>query len=142
MRTHLARSRVLAALLAVPAVLVGASTLVSGSVAPAVAAPDLPSASPELPAAVPDKPSAATHSGGRSALDRQFLRQSFFDDEPVAVQDAAIKLARSQCAYLDSAGNRPADHIYLAESAVGTVEYPHLFLEAAIRTYCPHNRLL
>ncbi|WP_040797931.1 DUF732 domain-containing protein [Nocardia higoensis] len=127
MRTHLSHSRFLAALLAVPAVLLGCSTLLSGSVAPAVAAPDMPS--------------AATHSGKRTALDRQFLRESFFDDEPVAVQDAAIRLARSQCAYLDTAGNRPADHIYLAESATGTVKYPHLFLEAAIHTYCPHNRL-
>ncbi|WP_169811675.1 DUF732 domain-containing protein [Nocardia shimofusensis] len=111
-----------------PTICLGSLTLLSGSVGPAEATPDMPS--------------AATHSGARTALDRQFLRESFFDGEPVPVQNAAIKLARSQCAYLDTAGNRPADHIYLAESATGTVEYPHLFLEAAIHAYCPHNRLL
>ncbi|BAD59442.1 DUF732 domain-containing protein [Nocardia farcinica] len=91
--------------------------------------------------AAPDLPSAAGNSAARSATDIQFLRESFFDDEPAEVQNAAIKLARSQCAYLDTAGNSPADHRYLTESAVGTVEYPHLFLDAAIRAYCPHNRL-
>ena len=127
MRTHLRHPRVFAALLAVPAVALGVVALLSGGGITAQAAPDLPS--------------AATHSGTRSPVDRQFLLESFFDDETPAVQDAAIKLARSQCAYLDSAGNRPADHRYLAESASGTIEYPHLFLEAAIRSYCPHNRL-
>lgn len=128
MRTHPLRSRVLATLLTFPAIALGSLVLLSGSVAPAAAAPDMPS--------------AAIHSGTRTPFDRQFLRESFFDDAPAVVQNAAIKLARSQCAYLDTAGNRPADHIYLAESATGTVEYPHLFLEAAIHAYCPHNRLL
>jgi len=127
MRTHILDPRVLAALLAVPAIALCALALLSGGTTPASATPDLPS--------------ATSYSGARTPADRQFLRESFFDDEPTAVQDAAIKLARSQCAYLDSAGNRPADQLYLAESASGTIDYPHLFLEAAIRTYCPQNRL-
>ncbi|MBF6355134.1 DUF732 domain-containing protein [Nocardia higoensis] len=128
MRTHPLRSRSLPTLVTFSALSLGLSALLSGSGTPAVATPDMPS--------------AATHSGAHTLVDRQFLRESFFDDESAAVQNAAIKLARSQCAYLDTAGNRPADHIYLAESATGTVEYPHLFLEAAIHAYCPHNRLL
>ncbi|WP_067659713.1 DUF732 domain-containing protein [Nocardia harenae] len=76
----------------------------------------------------------------RSAADRQFLRDSHYDDETAAVQDAAIKLARTQCDYLTAVGNSPAEHIYLAESASETIEFPYLFVYAAVAAYCPEHR--
>lgn len=76
----------------------------------------------------------------RSAADRQFLRDSHYDTETTAVQDAAITLARTQCDYLTAVGNDPAEHVYLAESARATVEFPYLFVYAAVAAYCPENR--
>lgn len=75
----------------------------------------------------------------RSAADRQFLRQSYYDDESWSVQDAAIGLAHSQCRWLDAHGSSAANRIRLAESSRDTVEYPYLFLNAAIDAYCPWN---
>ncbi|MFC8046360.1 DUF732 domain-containing protein [Nocardia sp. NPDC057353] len=76
----------------------------------------------------------------RSAADRQFLRDSHYDEETSAVQDAAIRLAHTQCDYLTAVGNSPDEHIYLAESARATVEFPYLFVFAAVEAYCPENR--
>ncbi|MEV0359590.1 DUF732 domain-containing protein [Nocardia sp. NPDC050697] len=78
--------------------------------------------------------------GQRSAADRQFLRDSHYDEETGAVQDAAIKLAHTQCDYLKAVGNSPSEHIYLAESASETIEFPYLFVYAAVAAYCPENR--
>ncbi|MFC8531043.1 DUF732 domain-containing protein [Nocardia sp. NPDC057227] len=75
-----------------------------------------------------------------SAADRQFLRDSHYDEETAAVQDAAITLARTQCDYLTAVGNSPDEHIYLAESAGETIEFPYLFVYAAVEAYCPENR--
>ena len=66
MRTHILDPRVLAALLAVPAIALCALALLSGGTTPASATPDLPS--------------ATSYSGARTPADRQFLRESFFDD--------------------------------------------------------------
>lgn len=71
--------------------------------------------------------------------DREFLRASAFDDESRPVQDGAIALARAQCAYLDESGNTAANRDYLAEESRPVVEYPYLFLQAAIRSYCPQH---
>ncbi|MBF6350842.1 MULTISPECIES: DUF732 domain-containing protein [Nocardia] len=71
--------------------------------------------------------------------DREFLRASAFDDEPRPVQDGAIALARAQCEYLDKSGNTPANRTYLAEESRPFVEYPYLFLQAAVRSYCPRH---
>lgn len=74
--------------------------------------------------------------------DREFLRASAFDDEPRPVQDGAIALAHAQCEYLDTAGNTGANRSYLAEEARPLVEYPYLFLDAAIRAYCPRHTVM
>ncbi|NKY55359.1 DUF732 domain-containing protein [Nocardia flavorosea] len=71
--------------------------------------------------------------------DREFLRASAFDDEPRPLQDAAIALARAQCEYLDKAGNTAANRTYLAEESRPFVEYPYLFLQAAVGFYCPRH---
>lgn len=81
------------------------------------------------------------NSAPRTAADRQFLRDSHYDGESRPVQDAAIELALAQCDYLGTVGDSVEDHIYLAESAATTVEYPYLFLEAAVEAYCPQHRL-
>ncbi|WP_039826309.1 DUF732 domain-containing protein [Nocardia testacea] len=74
--------------------------------------------------------------------DREFLRASAFDDETRPLQDAAIALAHAQCDYLGTSGNTTANRTYLAEEARPFVEYPYLFLEAAVGAYCPqHSRL-
>ncbi|WP_328387711.1 DUF732 domain-containing protein [Nocardia sp. NBC_00416] len=74
--------------------------------------------------------------------DREFLRASAFDDETRQLQDAAIALAHAQCDYLDSSGNTAAHRTYLAEEARPFVEYPYLFLEAAVRAYCPRHTVM
>ncbi|CCF62558.1 DUF732 domain-containing protein [Nocardia cyriacigeorgica] len=86
--------------------------------------------------------SAGSGSAGpqRSAADRQFLRESYYDERSYDVQDAAIGLAHSQCGYLDTYGNSARNRIYLAESSRDAVEYPYIFLHAAIDAYCPWNR--
>ncbi|MEU4316656.1 DUF732 domain-containing protein [Nocardia sp. NPDC024068] len=71
--------------------------------------------------------------------DREFLRASAFDDETRPVQDGAIALAHAQCDYLDQAGNTSANRTYLAEEARPFVEYPYLFLAAAVGSYCPRH---
>ncbi|NEW29392.1 DUF732 domain-containing protein [Nocardia cyriacigeorgica] len=87
--------------------------------------------------------SAGSGSSGpqRSAADREFLRESYYDDESYNVQDAAIGLAHSQCGYLDAYGNSATNRIYLAESSRDAVEYPYIFLHAAIDAYCPWHRI-
>ena len=85
--------------------------------------------------------SAGSSSGPqRSAADRQFLRESHYDDESYSVQDAAIRLAHSQCGYLDTYGNSARNRIHLAESSSSAVRYPYIFLHAAIAAYCPWHR--
>ncbi|MGW5387436.1 hypothetical protein [Nocardia sp. NPDC003963] len=78
----------------------------------------------------------------RPFTDREFLRASAFDDEPRQLQDAAIALANAQCEYLGTSGNTAADRTYLAEEARPFVEYPYLFLEAAVTSYCPQHTVL
>lgn len=121
------------------------TALMYGAAFTAGAAPGPGSLSPEVNTVLPDNainPNPADDSGTqRPWNDRKFLRAGLFDDEPYAVQDAAISLARAQCAYLDAVGNTPHNHLYLAEGSREFVEYPYLFLEAAIDSYCPHNRL-
>jgi hypothetical protein len=100
-----------------------------------------------IAAAAPSSGSSSGSSGSaggspgpaRSAADRQFLRESYFDDESYATQDAAIRLAHADCNYLDAYGNSASNRIYLAESSRKSVEYPYLFLGAAIDAYCPWN---
>ncbi|NUS95005.1 MAG: DUF732 domain-containing protein [Nocardia sp.] len=74
--------------------------------------------------------------------DREFLRASAFDDENRQLQDAAIALAHAQCEYLGTSGNTPANRTYLAEEARPFVEYPYMFLEAAVSMYCPQHTVL
>ncbi|ONM47291.1 DUF732 domain-containing protein [Nocardia donostiensis] len=76
----------------------------------------------------------------RSAADRQFLRDSYYDEESYSVQDAAIGLAHRQCGYLDTYGNSARNRIYLAESSSDAVDYPYTFLHAAIDAYCPWHQ--
>lgn len=122
-----------------------ATALLCGASLTAEAAPGSGTLSPEANSAVPDNafnPNPADDSvAQRPWIDRKFLSAGFFEDEPYSVQDAAIRLARAQCAFLDAAGNTPHNHVYLAEGSREFVEYPYLFLEAAIDSYCPHNRL-
>ncbi|WP_327149965.1 DUF732 domain-containing protein [Nocardia sp. NBC_01329] len=74
--------------------------------------------------------------------DREFLRASAFDDENRQLQDAAIALAHAQCEYLGTSGNTAANRTYLAEEARPFVEYPYMFLEAAVRSYCPQHTVM
>ncbi|VFA96621.1 Protein of uncharacterised function (DUF732) [Nocardia cyriacigeorgica] len=109
-----------------------AVTLMTGAAQTAAAAPiDSGSASGSAGHAAPS----------RSAADLQFLRDSYHRESSYAVQDAAIRLAHSQCGYLDAYGNTARNHIYLAESSRNSVEYPYTFLDAAINAYCPWNQL-
>ncbi|WP_280183921.1 DUF732 domain-containing protein [Nocardia cyriacigeorgica] len=85
--------------------------------------------------------SAGAAAPSRSAADLQFLRDSYHRESSYAVQDAAIRLAHTQCGYLDAHGNTAGNHIYLAESSRDSVEYPYTFLDAAINAYCPWNQL-
>ncbi|WP_459547717.1 DUF732 domain-containing protein [Nocardia sp. X0981] len=91
----------------------------------------------------PGSPGVPTPSGKDDSVaqlpfhDREFLRASAFDDETRPVQDAAIALAHAQCVFLDKAGNSSTNRTYLAEEARPFVEYPYLFLKAAIESYCP-----
>ncbi|MEU4599911.1 DUF732 domain-containing protein [Nocardia sp. NPDC023988] len=97
-------------------------------------------------AAAPSTGSAGSSSGSASACaprsdaDRLFLRESYFDDEDCDVQDAGIQLAHSQCRWLDVNGNSAANRIELAESTRDTLEYPYIFLHAAIEAYCPRHK--
>ncbi|WP_040791766.1 DUF732 domain-containing protein [Nocardia paucivorans] len=121
------------------------TALMYGAALTAHAAPGPGARSPEVDTAIPENvvnPNPADDAvAQRPWIDRKFLRAALFDDEPYAVQDAAIRLARAQCAYLDTVGNTPRNHLYLAEGSREFVHYPYLFLNAAIDSYCPHNRL-
>lgn len=77
----------------------------------------------------------------RSAADRKFLRESYYAGADYDVQDAAIALAHSECNWLDAHGNSARNHIALAESSRDAVEYPYIFLDAAIDAYCPWNSI-
>ena len=78
----------------------------------------------------------------RPVTDRKFLRASTFDNEPRPTQDAAIALAHTQCRHLDTAGNTTSNRFYLAEQSRPFVEFPYLFLSAAIDHYCPRHTVL
>ncbi|WP_054815085.1 DUF732 domain-containing protein [Nocardia arizonensis] len=84
---------------------------------------------------------AADSATPRNPADLQFLEQIDYDDRDYATQDAAIELARAECAFLDSHGNTPYNRTRLAEITRRAVRYPYLFLEAAVRAICPWNRL-
>ncbi|GAB3204539.1 DUF732 domain-containing protein [Nocardia tengchongensis] len=77
----------------------------------------------------------------RSSADVRFLRASSEEDSSCSVQDSAIGLAHAQCQWLDAYGNSAHNHIVLAEKARSAVKYPYLFLDAAIRAYCPQYKL-
>jgi hypothetical protein len=77
----------------------------------------------------------------RSYADQLFLRLSYYDEKSWDVQNSAIGLAHAQCQWLDTYGSSAANHIKLAERSRGTVDYPYIFLDAAIDAYCPHNAL-
>ncbi|MEV0336120.1 DUF732 domain-containing protein [Nocardia sp. NPDC050717] len=106
---------------------IGATALTLTAVAPsAAAAPNTGSAG-----------GSSSGCGPRSDADRLFLRESYFDREDCDVQDAGIRLAQSECRWLDAHGNSAANRIELAESTEDTLEYPFTFLAAAIEAYCP-----
>ncbi|MEV0686627.1 DUF732 domain-containing protein [Nocardia sp. NPDC050378] len=110
---------------------VGSAALTLTAFAPtAVAAPDTGSSSG----------SSSSGCGPRSDADLLFLRESYFDDEECDVQDAGIRLAQSECRWLDAHGNSAANRIELAESTSDTLEYPYIFLHAAIEAYCPQYK--
>ncbi|HLS78893.1 MAG TPA: DUF732 domain-containing protein [Nocardia sp.] len=99
--------------------------------APATAAPSTGSAGG----------SSSSGCGPRSNADYHFLAESYFDEEPCDVQDAAIQLAHSNCRWLDAAGNSLRNQIILAEMNRDAVDYPYTFTDAAISAYCPHHTL-
>lgn len=76
----------------------------------------------------------------RSAADQKFLHDAYLTNESYDYQDAAIGLAHADCQYLDDQGNTASNRIYLAENSKDAVEYPYIFLHAAIDAYCPWNR--
>ncbi|MFD4443806.1 DUF732 domain-containing protein [Nocardia sp. NPDC058519] len=107
---------------------IGAAAVTLTAIAPiAVAAPSTGSAGG----------SSSSGCGARSNADRLFLRESYFDREDCDVQDAGIGLAQSECRWLDAHGNSAANRIELAESTSDTLDYPYIFLHAAIQAYCP-----
>lgn len=79
--------------------------------------------------------------GPRSNADLRFLHATREDDNSCSVQDSAIGLAHAQCQWLDAYGNSAHNQIILAEKARGTLKYPYLFLDAAIKAYCPQYKL-
>ncbi|MGW5454758.1 DUF732 domain-containing protein [Nocardia sp. NPDC003979] len=89
------------------------------------------------------KPATGSSSGSsetcaaRSNADRMFLRRADFDDEPCRTQDAAIRLALSNCQWLATHGHSASKHIELAEINRASVRYPYTFLDAAVTSYCP-----
>ncbi|WP_068057207.1 DUF732 domain-containing protein [Nocardia xishanensis] len=94
--------------------------------------------------AAPDTGSASGSSSGcgpRSDADRLFLRESYHDEESCEVQEAAIWLALSECRWLDAHGNSAHNQIVLAEDTSDTLQYPYIFLDAAIAAYCPQHQL-
>ncbi|MET8780099.1 DUF732 domain-containing protein [Nocardia sp. NPDC004654] len=114
--------RTVSTLLALAATAVALTTAAPG----AMAAPDTGSAS-----------GSSSGCGPRSYADQVFLRKSYFDEESCGVQDAAIELAQSECRWLDTYGNSAHNRIMLAESTGDTLDYPYIFLDAAITAYCP-----
>ncbi|TDP30806.1 DUF732 domain-containing protein [Nocardia ignorata] len=111
---------------------VGATAAALSATAPAaIAAPSTGSAGG----------SSSSDCGGRSAADRVFLRESDFDEKSCSVQDSAIRLALSECRWLDTHGGSASNQIELAESTRDTLDYPYTFLDAAITAYCPHHSL-
>ncbi|WP_198036917.1 DUF732 domain-containing protein [Nocardia sp. BMG51109] len=93
--------------------------------------------------ATPDGATSTTRNTGpeRSAVDRQFLKQSHLEDADHIRQDAGIQLAHADCAWLDAKGNSAANQIALAENLRSSVDYPYTFLNAAVDAYCPWNQL-
>ncbi|MGV9923395.1 DUF732 domain-containing protein [Nocardia rhamnosiphila] len=83
--------------------------------------------------------SSAPGCGPRSGADHLFLQESYFDEETCEVQDAAIQLALADCHWLDVNGGSARNRIALAESHEDTVDYPYIFVHAAITAYCPHH---
>ncbi|WP_280508087.1 DUF732 domain-containing protein [Nocardia flavorosea] len=83
--------------------------------------------------------SSAPGCAPRSDADHVFLYESHFDEEPCDVQDAAIQLARADCDWLDVYGGSASNRIALAESHEDAVDYPYIFVHAAITAYCPHH---
>lgn len=77
--------------------------------------------------------------GPRSAADQVFLHESYFDEESCDLQDAAIQLALADCHWLDVNGGTASNRIALAESHEDTVDYPYIFVHAAITAYCPQH---
>lgn len=84
--------------------------------------------------------SSAAGCGPRTDADMIFLSRSHFDEESCSVQDAAIRLARTDCRWLDAHGGSAHNRIALAEDHRGTVEYPYTFVAAAVDAYCPQHR--
>ena len=105
----------------------------------------LTAGAPTVLAAVPDTGSASGSAGSscgpRSAADHQFLRDYAEDDETCSGEDASIQLAQAECDWLDAYGNSAHNQIVVAEKSRGAVQYPYLFLEAAIGAYCPAYEL-
>lgn len=118
----LSTTRALTAVLAI-----GAAAALS--VLPAAAAPATGSASG----------SSAPGCAPRSEADLDFLYESYFHDDPCDVQDAAIQLALADCHWLDVHGGSVENQIALAESNRDVLDYPYLFMDAAITAYCPHH---
>ncbi|MGV9725705.1 DUF732 domain-containing protein [Nocardia beijingensis] len=119
-----------------------AAALLLGGSQTAFAAPGSGSASGSSGSASGSSGSAGGSSGpARSAADRKFLRESYYAGADYDVQDAAIALAHSECNWLDAHGNSARNHITLAESSRDAVEYPYIFLDAAIDAYCPWNSI-
>ncbi|QLY33498.1 DUF732 domain-containing protein [Nocardia huaxiensis] len=85
--------------------------------------------------------SSGTSCNPRSNADQLFLKKSNYDEKSCSVQDSAIRLAQSQCRWLDAHGNSAANHIKLAEDSRDTLKYPYTFLNAAILAYCPQYDL-
>ncbi|MEU7628478.1 DUF732 domain-containing protein [Nocardia sp. NPDC049220] len=103
------------------------TALIFGGAHTAIAAPNPSSAS-------------GTSSPARSSADRQFLRESYYEDASYSMQNAVIELARTECDYLNKHGNTAGNRIYLADETNKFVDYPFLFLGAAVEAYCPWNR--
>ncbi|MGX1810361.1 DUF732 domain-containing protein [Nocardia sp. NPDC055321] len=113
---------------------IGATAAALTAAAPtAFAAPDTGSGS--------GSGSSGSGCAARTSADRQFLRDAGQTKKSCTVQDSAIRLALSQCRWLDTNGNSARNHITLAESSRGAVQYPYTFLNAAIDAYCPQYQI-
>ncbi|MET8648913.1 DUF732 domain-containing protein [Nocardia aurea] len=84
--------------------------------------------------------SSSSGCGPRSGADTRFLRESYYDNEDCDLQDSAIGLAHASCDWLDTVGSTARNRIRLAERISDAVDYPYIFIDAAIQSYCPHNR--